>query len=89
MVFAARPSLILLDEPAAGLSREETAWLAEIIRAAGRRASIVVVEHDMTFVRGIADQITVFHRGATLAEGGAESVLSDERVREIYLGRRA
>ena len=87
-VFAARPSLILLDEPAAGLSREETAWLGEIIRAANRRASIVVVEHDMTFVRGIADEITVFHRGATLAEGRAESVLSDERVREVYLGRR-
>ena len=87
-VFAARPSLILLDEPAAGLSREETVRLGEIIRAASRGASIVVVEHDMTFVRGIADEITVFHRGATLAEGRAESVLSDERVREVYLGRR-
>lgn len=88
MVFAVRPSLILLDEPAAGLSREETAWLAEVIRDANRFASIVVVEHDMAFVRGVADEVTVFHRGATLAEGGAEEVLSDERVREVYLGRR-
>lgn len=87
MVFAARPSLILLDEPAAGLSREETGWLADIIRDAARTASVIVVEHDMSFVRGIADEITVFHRGATLAEGGAEAVLSDARVREVYLGR--
>ena len=88
MVLAARPSLILLDEPAAGLSREETVWLSGVVRDANRFASIVVVEHDMTFVRGIADEVTVFHRGATLAEGKADQVLSDERVREVYLGRR-
>ena len=88
MVFAARPSLILLDEPAAGLSREETGWLAEVVREANRFASVVVVEHDMDFVRGIADEITVFHRGAILSEGRADAVLADERVREVYLGRR-
>lgn len=89
MVFAARPSMILLDEPAAGLSREETGWLADIIREAARSASVIVVEHDMSFVREIADEITVFHRGATLAEGRAEAVLSDTRVREVYLGRQS
>lgn len=88
MVFAARPALMLLDEPAAGLSREETRWLADLVRAAARAAAVVVVEHDMRFVRDIADDITVFHRGAVLAEGPAESVLADERVREVYLGRR-
>lgn len=88
MVLATDPQLVLLDEPVAGMSEEETARTAELIlsmRAAGR--AIVVVEHDMRFVRRIAERVTVLHRGAVLRDGAVDEVLNDPVVRDVYLGR--
>lgn len=88
MVLATDPLLVLLDEPVAGMSEEETARTAELIlsmRGAGR--AIVVVEHDMRFVRRIAERVTVLHRGAVLRDGAVDTVLADPVVRDVYLGR--
>lgn len=88
MVLATDPLLVLLDEPVAGMSEEETARTAELIlsmRGAGR--AIVVVEHDMRFVRRIAERVTVLHRGAVLRDGAVDAVLADPVVRDVYLGR--
>jgi branched-chain amino acid transport system ATP-binding protein/urea transport system ATP-binding protein len=88
MVLATDPQLVLLDEPVAGMTEEETVRTAELIheiRAGGR--AVVVVEHDMRFVRRIADRVTVLHRGAVLRDGSVDEVLSDPVVRDVYLGR--
>ena len=87
MVLAREPILVLLDEPSAGMSVGETARTAELIREINRGATVMVVEHDMQFVRSIASRVTVFHRGRILVEGNAGKVLSDRRVRDVYLGR--
>ena len=88
MVLATDPLLVLLDEPVAGMSEEETARTAALIRAARTpQRAIVVVEHDMRFVRHIADRVTVLHRGAVLREGAVDTVLADPVVRDVYLGR--
>jgi len=89
VVLARNPWLVLLDEPAGGLTRDEVHRMAELVRALTAQATVVVVEHDMNFVREIADTVTAFHRGRVLAEGTADAVLSDERVRDVYLGRAA
>lgn len=88
MVVAPQPDLILLDEPAAGMTGEETSHLADTIVELSRSSSVIVVEHDMKFIRRIARIITVFCRGKVLAEGPAADVLEDERVRDVYLGKR-
>ena len=88
MVVAARPWLVLLDEPAAGMTEEETAFTADIIREINRTASLIIVEHDMAFVRALADIVTVFHRGAILIEGSMDAVSADPTVREVYLGHK-
>lgn len=87
MVLAQKPSIILLDEPAAGMSDSEMVKLIEIIREMNQTASIVVVEHDMQFVRDLASEITVLHRGQIVLEGSADDVLSSEYVQSIYLGQ--
>lgn len=87
VVLARDPWLLLLDEPAGGLTRDEVHRMAALVRALTAKATVVVVEHDMNFVRDIAETVTAFHRGRVLAEGTADAVLSDERVREVYLGR--
>ncbi len=89
MVVAREPSLVLLDEPSAGMSVEETARTAELIREINREATVVVVEHDMQFIRSIASMVTVFHQGQILVEETVETALSDQRVRDVYLGRSA
>ncbi|CAG0996940.1 MAG: ABC transporter ATP-binding protein [Bauldia sp.] len=88
IVMAARPWLVLLDEPAAGMTGEEVERMAEIIREINRDATVVIVEHDMQFIRSIAQQITVFSQGAVLMEDGVDAVMSDSRVRDVYLGRK-
>ena len=88
MVLAAEPELILLDEPAAGLTDEETLRTAEIIRDINKYRAIVVVEHDMAFIRLIAKTVTVFHQGRVLIEDTVDKVLADQRVRDVYLGKR-
>jgi len=87
MVLATAPALVLLDEPVAGMSEEETQRTVELLRDVRTGRAIVVVEHDMRFVRQIADQVTVLHRGAVLCEGQVDDVLSNSTVRDVYLGR--
>jgi ABC-type uncharacterized transport system ATPase subunit len=87
MVVAPQPDLILLDEPAAGMTGREVERLSELVVDLARIGSVVVVEHDMTFIRRIARTVTVFNQGRVLAEGPADDVLADQRVRDVYLGR--
>ncbi|UNK39942.1 ATP-binding cassette domain-containing protein (plasmid) [Shinella sp. H4-D48] len=88
MVLAAEPHLILLDEPAAGMTDEETLLTADIIRDINLSRAIVVVEHDMAFIRLIAKTVTVFHQGRVLIEDTVDKVLADQRVRDVYLGKK-
>jgi branched-chain amino acid transport system ATP-binding protein/urea transport system ATP-binding protein len=87
VVLAPDPWLVLLDEPAGGLTRDEVDHMAELVTGLTAGATVVVVEHDMNFVRAIAHTVTVFHRGRILAEGSADDVLADERVLDVYLGK--
>ena len=87
MVIALEPKLILLDEPTAGMSAEETNRTAELIREAARHAAVIVVEHDMQFIRQIAKVVTVFHQGRILAEGSMDAIQANPEVRAVYLGR--
>jgi len=88
MVLAAEPELILLDEPTAGMTRAEARRTAGLVREINRRATVVVVEHDMDFVRQLAATVTVLHRGAVLAEGSMDEIRDNATVRDIYLGTR-
>jgi len=88
MVISAEPWLVLLDEPAAGMTHDEVLLTAELIREINKTASLIVVEHDMQFIRMIADKVTVFHRGAILIEDTMDVVAADPTVREVYLGHR-
>ncbi len=87
MVVAPEPDLIILDEPTAGMSAEETGRTAALIRELNRRHAIIVVEHDMQFIRAIAQTVTVLHQGRVLIEDSVDRVLADPRVRDVYLGR--
>lgn len=89
VVLARNPWLVLLDEPAGGLTSDEVHRMADLVRALTAHTTVVVVEHDMNFVRDIAQTVTAFHRGRVLAEGTADQVLTDDRVRDVYLGRAA
>jgi ABC-type uncharacterized transport system ATPase subunit len=89
MVVAPEPDLIILDEPTAGMSAEETLAAVEVIRTLNRSHAIVVVEHDMQFIRAIASTVTVFHQGRVLIEDSAATVFADPRVRDVYLGKAA
>ncbi|MEM9783166.1 MAG: ATP-binding cassette domain-containing protein [Pseudomonadota bacterium] len=88
MVMASEPWLVLLDEPAAGMTDEETVFTADLIRELNRSTAMIVVEHDMNFIRAIAAKVTVFHRGAVLMEGSMDEVSADETVRDVYLGHK-
>lgn len=87
MVIAPEPDLIILDEPTAGMSAEETRNTATLIRDLNYRHAIIVVEHDMQFIRSIAKTVTVFHNGKVLIEDKVEHVLTDPRVHDVYLGK--
>ncbi len=87
MVVASDPRLMLLDEPTTGMTREETDKTARLIREIARTRSVMVVEHDMSFVRQIANRITVLHQGQKLAEGSVREIENNPRVAEVYLGR--
>ena len=87
MLLAQDPQLLLVDEPAAGMTDAETAKTARLLRDINRTRTIVVVEHDMDFVRALDVKVTVLHEGSVLAEGPLDHVSSDERVIEVYLGR--
>ena len=87
MLLAQDPKLLLVDEPVAGMTDAETAVTAELLREIAKDHSVVVVEHDMAFVRELGVKVTVLHEGAVLAEGTLDQVSADERVIEVYLGR--
>jgi len=87
MLLAQDPKLLLVDEPAAGMTDEETERTADLLRSLSGDHAIVVVEHDMEFVRQLDCKVTVLHQGAVLAEGALENVSANERVVEVYLGR--
>jgi urea transport system ATP-binding protein len=87
MLLVQDPELLLVDEPAAGMTDAETAVTADLLRDIARSHSVVVVEHDMEFVKALASKVTVLHEGSVLAEGSLEHVQSDARVIEVYLGR--
>jgi urea transport system ATP-binding protein len=87
MLLMQDPKLLLLDEPVAGMTDEETARTAELFLGLKGRHSLMVVEHDMSFIRSIAQTVTVLSEGAVLAQGTLDAVQADERVIEVYLGR--
>ncbi len=87
MLLAQDPQVLLVDEPAAGMTDTETAATATLLRDIAKSRSVVVVEHDMAFVRDLDCRVTVLHEGAVLAEGSMDHVQSDPRVIEVYLGR--
>ncbi len=87
LLLAQNSSLILLDEPTAGMTTQETMHTARIFNSLKGRHTLIVVEHDMAFVREISDVITVMHQGRVLAEGDANSIQGNAEVREAYLGR--
>ncbi len=88
MLLAQNPKLLLVDEPAAGMTDEETAKTGELLISLAGKHSIVVIEHDMVFVRQIARKVTVLHQGHVLCEGSVDEVQNNERVIEVYLGRK-
>jgi urea transport system ATP-binding protein len=88
MVIAQDPELLLVDEPVAGMTEAETARTGELLEAIAADRSVLVIEHDMEFVRQIARKVTVLHQGTVLCEGPVEQVQNDPRVLEVYLGRR-
>ncbi|MCR6655904.1 MAG: urea ABC transporter ATP-binding protein UrtD [Opitutus sp.] len=89
MLLATEPRLLLVDEPAAGMTDEETHRTGELLLSLAGKHSLIVVEHDMTFVRQIArdGEVTVLHQGTVLCEGKFDDVQSNPKVREVYLGR--
>jgi urea transport system ATP-binding protein len=86
MLLMQDPELLLLDEPVAGMSAKEREQTAVLLNGISKGRSIVVIEHDMAFVRMIAHKVTVLHQGKLLAEGSMDEVQSDERVKDVYLG---
>ncbi len=87
MLLVQEPTVLLLDEPVAGMGKEETLKTGQLIKKISEKYAVIVVEHDMEFVRAVADRVTVMHEGKILVEGTAEDALSDEKVRAVYLGR--
>ena len=87
MLLAQDPKLMLIDEPAAGMTDAETKQTADLLREINKDRTVVVVEHDMTFVRDLGVRVTCLHEGSVLAEGTIDQVSQNERVVEVYLGR--
>ena len=87
MLLAQEPKLLLVDEPAAGMTDAETEQTAILLKDIARSKSVVVVEHDMAFVRELGVKVTVLHEGSVIAEGPLDHVSADPRVIEVYLGR--
>jgi urea transport system ATP-binding protein len=87
MLLGQDPKLLLVDEPVAGMTDAETAQTADLLRDISQDHSVMVVEHDMDFVRALGVRVTVLHEGSVLAEGPLDQVTANERVIEVYLGR--
>jgi urea transport system ATP-binding protein len=86
MLLVQDPELLLLDEPVAGMSPREREQTAELLKTIALGKSLVVIEHDMNFVKSIANKVTVLHQGQLLSEGSVDQVQNDRRVIEVYLG---
>ena len=86
MALALRPRLVLLDEPTAGMNAHEKRAIADIVREVAQAATVVIIEHDIDFVRGLADIVTVLNKGSVLREGTIAAIERDEEVRRVYLG---
>jgi len=86
MLLMQNPQLLLVDEPVAGMTPQEIERTAELLKSLAGEHSVVVVEHDMAFVRSIAKRVTVLHEGHVIAEGDMDKVQSDPKVKEVYLG---
>jgi urea transport system ATP-binding protein len=87
MLLAQDPKLLLVDEPVAGMTDAETRQTAQLLKEINREHTVIVVEHDMTFVRDLGVKVTCLHEGSVLAEGSIDQVSRNERVVEVYLGR--
>jgi urea transport system ATP-binding protein len=87
MLLVQDPQLLLLDEPVAGMSKEERTRTGELLHAIAKTKTVLVVEHDMEFLRRYANRVTVMHEGSILCEGTVAEVQADPRVQEVYLGR--
>ena len=87
MAMATKPKVLLLDEPTGGMSPQERARTGELIRAAAQECAVVMVEHDLDFIRGLCDRITVLHQGTNVATGTPSAIESDPKVAEVYLTR--
>jgi len=86
MLLIQDPELLMLDEPVAGMSVSERVKTAELLKEIIKNRSVIVIEHDMKFVESIAHRVTVLHQGRVLAEGDMQTVQSNPRVKEVYLG---
>ncbi|MEO0436540.1 MAG: urea ABC transporter ATP-binding protein UrtD [Pseudomonadota bacterium] len=86
MLLAQNPTLLLIDEPVAGMTDAEVEKTGDLLRSLIPERTVVVVEHDMNFIRSISERVTVLHEGSVLAEGQIGEVQNDQRVREVYLG---
>ena len=89
IVMAGDPWLVLLDEPAAGMTAEDVERMTQIIHEMLKSAAVIIIEHDMQFIRSIASTVTVFHQGAVLMEDHVDRVMADPTVRNVYLGKKA
>jgi urea transport system ATP-binding protein len=87
MLLAQEPKLLLVDEPVAGMTDAETRQTAELLKEINRDKTVIVVEHDMAFVRDLGVKVTCLHEGSVLAEGSIDQVSQNDRVVEVYLGR--
>ncbi|TPW10205.1 MAG: urea ABC transporter ATP-binding protein UrtD, partial [Halothiobacillaceae bacterium] len=86
MLLMQNPRLLLVDEPVAGMTQQEVEQTAELLTSLAGKHSVVVVEHDMAFVRSIAKKVTVLHEGHVLAEGAMDEIQNNQKVIEVYLG---
>jgi len=89
VVLSTNPDLVLLDEPAAGMTDREVSRTAELVREINKTKALIVVEHDMQFIRMIATKVTVFNQGAVLVEDNVEAIMRNPTVRDVYLGKQA